>query len=54
MGMEVAWSVFVFWEYKDGIDNTHYLVESTQGRFVITLFETLTADELPKNFWERL
>jgi homoserine kinase type II len=38
--------VISFEGIQDGINNTNYFVETTKGHFVLTLFETLTANEL--------
>lgn len=39
-------AVLSFRGITDGIDNSNYFVETTQGSFVLTLFETLNSDEL--------
>ncbi|WP_333877087.1 homoserine kinase [Methylobacter sp.] len=39
--------VIAFEGITDGIDNTNYSVTTTQGGFVLTLFESLAADDLP-------
>ncbi|MGZ4956467.1 MAG: homoserine kinase [Methylobacter sp.] len=39
--------VIAFEGITDGIDNTNYSVTTTQGSFVLTLFESLAADDLP-------
>ncbi len=40
-------TVINFEGITNGIDNSNYLIETTQGHFVLTLFETLTIDQLP-------
>ena len=39
--------VISFEGIEDGINNTNYFVDTTQGRFVLTLFETLSIGEIP-------
>jgi homoserine kinase type II len=39
-------AVIRFEGISDGIDNTNYFVDTTQGSFVLTLFETLNIDEV--------
>ncbi len=39
--------VISFEGITDGIDNTNYFVTTTLGSFVLTIFESLTADDLP-------
>ncbi len=39
--------VISFEGIADGIDNTNYVVTTTQGGFVLTLFESLSAKKLP-------
>lgn len=40
-------TVTAFEGIKDGIDNSNYVVTTTQGRYVLTIFESLSGDYLP-------
>jgi homoserine kinase type II len=39
--------VFDFEGIQDGIDNTNYFVTTTEGEFVLTIFESLSVEDLP-------